>query len=82
MRLRAKHPCFKETRLVSRYDLRTQGSKKGARSKFVKDAAIWRLFYRTVSEVRSAFSDMSADELNDSINKALATARKKKRFHR
>lgn len=68
---------FREIRLASRP--RTQGVKRVAPSKFVEDAVKWRLFDRTVSEVRSAFSDMSADELNETIGKALATVREKRR---
>jgi hypothetical protein len=70
---------FKETRLASRSDHRTQSGKKGAPPKFVKDAAKWRLFDRTVSQVRNAFSDMPADQLKHMTDKAVASVRKEKR---
>ena len=70
---------FKETRLASRSNHRTQSRKKGAPPKFVEDPANWRLFDRTVCQVRNAFSDMPADQLNHTIDKAVASVRKEKR---
>lgn len=68
----------KDTDLALRSYLGTQGLKKGALSKFVEDAVKWRLFDQTVSQVRDAFSDISADELNSMIDQAVATVRKRR----
>ncbi|MGA9507256.1 MAG: ribbon-helix-helix domain-containing protein [Candidatus Sulfotelmatobacter sp.] len=69
----------KDTDLALRSYLGAQGLKKGALSKFVEDAVRWRLFDHTVSQVRQAFADVSADDLRDMINEAVASARKDKR---
>ena len=71
----------KDTDLALRSYLGSQGFKKGALSKFVEDAVKWRLFDQTVSEVRDAFADVPADELNDIINEAVTNVRNEKRQH-
>ena len=69
----------KDTDLALRSYLGAQGLKKGALSKFVEDAVKWRLFDRTVSQVRDAFADVPEDELIDMIDEAVASVRKQKR---
>ncbi len=68
----------KDTDLALRSYLGTHGLKKGALSKFVEDAVKWRLFDRTVSQVRDAFVDLPANALNNMIDEAVASVRKKK----
>jgi len=69
----------KNTDVALRSYLGAQGLKKGALSKFVEDAVKWRLFDRTVSQVRSAFADVPAEELNVMIDEAVTSVRKEKR---
>jgi Ribbon-helix-helix domain len=68
----------KDTDLALRSYLGARGLKKGALSEFVEDAVKWRLFDQTVNEVREAFADVPADELDSLINEAVASARKEK----
>jgi len=69
----------KDTDLALRSHLGARGLKKGALSKFVEDAVKWRLLDQSINEVRSAFADMPADELENLIDKAVASARREKR---
>jgi hypothetical protein len=68
----------KDTDLALRSHLGARGLKKGALSKFVEDAVMWRLFDQTVNEVREAFADMPAQELDTLIHEAVASVRKDK----
>jgi len=72
----------KDTDLALRSHLGARGLKKGALSKFVEDAVKWRLFDQTVSEVREAFADMSAGQLDNLIDEAVASVRKERRRER
>jgi hypothetical protein len=69
----------KETDLALRSHLGARGLKKGALSKFVEDAVKWRLLDQSINEVRSAFADMPAHELENLIDEAVASVRKEKR---
>jgi len=71
----------KETDVALRSYLGARGLKKGALSKFVEDAVKWRLFDQTVTQVRDAFSDVPADELNSIINEAVTNVRNEKHQH-
>jgi hypothetical protein len=44
-------------------------------SKFIEEAAKWRIFDQTLSEVRSKLADVPADELEATINKAIVGER-------
>ena len=68
----------KDTDLALRSYLGAQGLKKGALSKFIEDAVKWRLFDRTVNEVRQAFADVPADERHNMIDEAVVSVRKEK----
>jgi hypothetical protein len=68
----------RQTDLALRSHLGAQGLKKGALSKFVEDAVKWRLFDQTVSQVRAAFADVPAAELQNIIDEAVASVRKRK----
>jgi Ribbon-helix-helix domain len=69
----------KDTDLALRSYLGAQGLKKGALSKFVEDAVKWRLFDRTVNRARTAFEDLSAAELSNTIDEAILNVRQQKR---
>jgi hypothetical protein len=45
-------------------------------SKFIEDAVKWRLFNQTVVEVREAFAEVPADELEGMIDEAVKSVRK------
>ena len=68
----------KDTDLALRSFLGAQGLKKGSLSKFIEDAVKWRLFDQTVSEVRDAFADIPAQELEGLIDEAVRDVRKEK----
>jgi hypothetical protein len=72
----------KETDLALRSYLGAQGLKKGALSKFIEDAVKWRLFDQTVNEVRQAFADVPADDLDNMIDEAVVSVRKEKHRER
>jgi len=55
-----------------------QGLKKGAKSKFQKDAIKWRLFDETVKQAREAVASLPAGELSDTIDKAILNVREQK----
>ncbi|MGO9170767.1 MAG: ribbon-helix-helix domain-containing protein [Rhodomicrobium sp.] len=69
----------KETDIVVRSLLAQRGLKKGDLSKFIEEAVNWRVFDQTLTEVRSKFSDMTPDALEDLIAEACAAARKETR---
>jgi hypothetical protein len=56
-------------------NMRQRGMKKGDLSRFIEDAVNWRLLDLTLAEARAGFADLSADELNDLIEEAIAAAR-------
>ena len=49
--------------------------KNGELSKFIDEAAKWRVFDQTLAEARGKFADMAPDELNVLIDEAVAAAR-------
>lgn len=69
----------KDTDVALRAYLRARGLKKGALSKFVEEAVKWRLLDQGVNEVRQAFADIPAGQLENLIDEALASVRKEKR---
>ena len=72
----------KDTDLALRSHLGSQGLKKGAISQFIEDAVKWRLFNQTVGEVREAFADVPAGELEEMIGDAVKSVRKEKHRER
>ena len=72
----------KDTDWALRSHLGAQGLKKGALSKFVEDAVRWRLFDQTLNQVRQAFTDVPADELQNLIDEAVTSARKDRKRER
>jgi len=65
----------KEADLALRTYLGSQGMKKGDLSKFIEDSVRWRIFQETVRETRKAFSDVSAEELQELIDNAVDEVR-------
>ena len=69
----------KETDLTLRTYLGAQGMKKGDLSKFIEDAVRWRIFNRTVQEIKSRNADADPDELHAIIDGAVGEARAERR---
>jgi hypothetical protein len=65
-----------ETDIEVRTYLAQRGMKKGDLSKFIEEAVKWRLLDLTLSEARSAFEDISPEEMDALIDEALVSARK------
>lgn len=55
--------------------LGAKGMKKGDLSKFIEEAVRWRIFHQTVREARTAFADVSPDELQKMIDEAVEEVR-------
>lgn len=69
----------KDTDIVVRSFLAQRGMKQSDLSKFIEDAVKWRVLDQTIAEARSKFADLSPDELEATINDAVAAARKERR---
>jgi hypothetical protein len=65
----------KETDISVRTFLAQRGMKKGDLSKFIEEAVKWRVFDRTLAEVRGKFADLPATELDALIEEAVTAAR-------
>lgn len=68
----------KQTDINLRTRLAERGLKKGDLSKFVEDAVKWRLFDLTLAEVREGFADLSAEEVQELVDEAVAEVRGKR----
>src|SRR6266849_3769711 len=65
----------KETDLILRTFLGAQGAKKGDLSKFIEEAVRWRVFHRTVQDIRERNADTDPDELQRIIDKTVSEVR-------
>jgi hypothetical protein len=65
----------KETDLTLRTFLGARGAKKGALSKFIEEAVRWRVFHRTVQDIRERNVDTDPDELQRIIDEAVGEVR-------
>ena len=65
----------KETDLTLRTYLGAQGMKKGDLSKFIEEAVRWRIFNRTVQEIKARNVGADPDELQAIIDAALREVR-------
>jgi len=72
----------KEVDLTLRTYLGARGMKKGDLSKFIEDAVRWRIFNRTVQEIKSRNADADPDELQAIIDGAVRGARTERRTKR
>lgn len=61
----------KETDLVLRTFLGSQGMKKGDLSKFIEEAVRWRVFNRTVQDIKERNAGIDLDELQELVDEAL-----------
>lgn len=69
----------KETDLALRTFLGSQGSKKGDLSKFIEEAVRWRVFHRTVQDIKSRNAGTDPDELQSMIDDAVHEVRAERR---
>lgn len=65
----------KETDLALRTYLGSQGSKKGDLSKFIEEAVRWRVFQRTVHDIKARNAATDPDELQSLIDDAVQEVR-------
>ena len=72
----------KETDLTLRTYLGAQGMKKGDLSKFIEEAVRWRIFNRTVQDIKARNADIGPDELQALIDDAVREVRTERRAKR
>ena len=65
----------KETDLSLRTYLGALGMKKGDLSKFIEEAVRWRIFNRTVQEIKARNANVDPDELQAIIDSSLREVR-------
>ena len=64
-----------ETDRALRAFLGSQGNKRGDMSRFVEEAVRWRMFDRSVQEVRARAAHIPVDELQAIIDEAVTAVR-------
>lgn len=69
----------KETDLALRTYLGSQGMKKGDLSKFIEDAVRWRVFHRTVRDIKTRNADVDPRELQRIVDEAVREVRATRR---
>ena len=69
----------KETDLILRTFLGSQGMRKGDLSKFIEDAVRWRVFNKTVQDIKAKNAGSSVDDLQKLIDEALGEVRAERR---
>lgn len=69
----------RETDLSLRTFLGARGMKKGDLSKFVEEAVRWRIFDRTVQEIKARNADTDPEELQDLIDATVREVRAERR---
>ena len=69
----------KETDLTLRTFLTAQGLKEGDLSKFIEEAVRWRVFHRTVQEIKARNVEADSDELQNIIDDAVREVRADRR---
>jgi hypothetical protein len=69
----------KETDLSLRTFLGAQGMKKGDLSKFIEDAVRWRVFHRTVQEIKARNANTDPEELQRIVDEAVREVRTQSR---
>jgi hypothetical protein len=72
----------KETDLSLRTFLGAQGAKKGDLSKFIEEAVRWRVFHRTVQDIKARNTDTDPDELQRIVDDAVSEVRAERRSKR
>ena len=61
----------KETDLTLRTFLGARGMKKGDLSKFSEDAVRWRVFQRTVDDIKESNADADQDDIQSIVDEAV-----------
>ena len=69
----------KETDLTLRTFLGSHGAKKGDLSKFIEEAVRWRVFHRTIQDIKARNADTDPDELQGIIDDAVREVRDDRR---
>jgi Ribbon-helix-helix domain len=69
----------KETDLTLRAFLGSRGMKKGDLSKFIEEAVRWRVFHRTVQDIKEHNAGTDPDELRSLIDDAVREVRMERR---
>ncbi len=69
----------KETDLTLRTFLGARGMKKGDLSKFIEEAVRWRVFHRTVQDLKAGNADADPDELQRIVDDAVREVRVERR---
>jgi len=72
----------KETDLELRTFLGARGMKKGDLSKFIEDAVRWRMFHRTVQEIKARNAGADPDEIQRVMDEAVREVRAERRSRR
>ena len=68
----------KETDLSLRTFLGARGMKKGDLSKFIEDAVRWRVFHRTVQDIKAGNANTKLDEVQRIVDEAVGEVRRAK----
>lgn len=69
----------KETDLTLRTYLGAHGMKKGDLSKFIEDAVRWRVFQRTVQDIKARNANADPDELQRTVDEVVREVRAERR---
>ena len=69
----------KETDLALRTFLGAKGMKKGDLSKFIEEAVRWRVFHRTVQDIKAHNADADPDEIQCIVDEAVTGVRAERR---
>ena len=69
----------KETDLALRTFLGARGMKKGDLSKFIEEAVRWRVFQRTVEDIKARNADADPDEIQRIVDEAVREVRAERR---
>jgi hypothetical protein len=69
----------KETDLTLRTFLTSQGSEKGARSKFIEQAVRAHIFHRTVQDIKARNAGMEPEDLQTLIDNTVREVRAERR---
>ena len=69
----------KETDLSLRTFLGAQGMKKGDLSRFIEDAVRWRVFHRTVQDIKVRNANIDPDEVQRIVDEAVRDVRAERR---
>ena len=69
----------KDADLAVRTYLGSQGMKKGDLSKFIEEAARWRVFQRTIQDIKERNAGADPDEIQRIVDEAVAEVRAERR---